>query len=63
MQSSFHKSIDRIYRHLVKRKVLGIVEFCDELNLSPSTFYNYRKFLLARYPNVRYENQEYRIVE
>lgn len=53
------KSLDRIAKEIRKRKRLDIVNFCDVLNLSPSTFYNYRKFITARYTDIIYENNEF----
>ena len=57
------KSLDKIYQLVKKEKVVDIVKFCDMLNLSPSTFYNYRKFVEVRYPNIIYENQTFKWIE
>jgi len=57
------KSIDRIAKEVRKRKRLDIVTFCDVLNLSPSSFYNYRKFVTARYPDIIYENNQFVALE
>lgn len=58
-----HKSIDKIAKLIRKEKVVDIVKFCDMLDLSPSTFYNYRKFVVARYHDIVYENGEFRVIE
>ena len=63
MKRNMHNSIDRIAKLVAREKVVDIVKFCDVLNLSPSSFYNYRKFVTARYPNIIYEHQEYKLVE
>lgn len=53
------KSLDRIAKLTRDRKRLDIVTFCDVLNLSPSSFYNYRKFVTSRYSDIIYENGEF----
>ena len=55
-----HKTIDKIAKLVRKEKVVDIVKFCDLLDLSPSSFYNYRKFVVARYEDIIYENGEFR---
>ena len=57
------RSIDRIAKEVRNRKRLDIVTFCDVLNLSPSSFYNYRKFVTARYRDVIYENGEFVLIQ
>ena len=57
------KSIDRIARLVREKKRLDIVTFCDLLDLSPSSFYNYRKFVTARYHDIIYENGEYVLLD
>ena len=47
-----HKTIDRIAKEVRRRKRLDIVTFCDVLDLSPSSFYNYRKFVVSRYDDI-----------
>jgi len=63
MKRTMAKSIDRIAKEVRKRKRLDIVTFCDVLNLSPSSFYNYRKFVTARYPDIIYENNQFVALE
>ena len=57
------KSIDRIAKLVREEKRLDIVKFCDVLNLSPSSFYNYRKFVIARYHDIIYENGQFVLIE
>ncbi|MGQ0796010.1 MAG: hypothetical protein ACT4N5_07510 [Nitrosopumilaceae archaeon] len=56
MKRSMSKALDKIYRLVKEKKIVDIVTFCDLLNLSPSTFYNYRRFVTTRYENIIYEN-------
>jgi len=63
MKRTMAKSIDRIAKEVRKRKRLDIVTFCDVLNLSPSSFYNYRKFVTTRYSDIIYENGEFIALE
>ena len=57
------KSIDRIAKEVRARKRLDIVTFCDVLDLSPSSFYNYRKFVTSKYHDIIYENGEFKAIE
>ena len=63
MKRNMARSIDRIAKLVRDEKRVDIVKFCDVLNLSPSSFYNYRKFVTARYHDIIYENCEFRLVE
>ena len=63
MKRSMSKVLDKIYQLVKKEKIVDIVKFCDMLDLSPSTFYNYRKFITTRYSNIIYENQSYKWIE
>ena len=63
MKRNMFKSIDRIAREVRKRKRLDIVTFCDVLDLSPSSFYNYRKFVIGKYHDIIYENGEFIAIE
>ena len=56
MKRTMSKLLDRIYQLVKQEKVVDVVKFCDLLDLSPSTFYNYRKFVTSRYVNITYEN-------
>jgi len=56
MKIGMHRTLEKMAALIKKEKRIDIVRFCDALNLSPSTFYNYRKFILQRYPNIQYEN-------
>ena len=54
MKRNMHTTIDKIAK-LTRRqgkKGLDIMTFCDMLNLSPSTWYNYKKFVVHRYPDI-----------
>ena len=55
MKRGMHRTLEKIKALVEKEKMVDIVKFCDRLDLSPSSFYNYRKFVLARYPNIIYE--------
>lgn len=57
------KTIDKIARLVRKEKRVDIVKFCDLLDMSPSSFYNYRKFVVARYHDIVYENGEFIALE
>ena len=63
MKRNMARSIDRIAKLVREEKRLDIVKFCDILNLSPSSFYNYRKFVTARYHDIIYENGEFVLIE
>jgi len=63
MKRNMHKTIDKIAKLVRKEKVVDIVKFCDLLDLSPSSFYNYRKFVTSRYEDIIYENGEFRVLE
>lgn len=63
MKRNMFRTIDRIAKEVRKRKVLDIVTFCDVLDLSPSSFYNYRKFVTSRYHDIIYENGEFKAIE
>lgn len=63
MKRNMSKTLDRIYQLVKREKVVDIVKFCDLLDLSPSSFYNYRKFVTQRYTNIIYENQMFKWVE
>jgi len=56
MKRNMSKTLDKIYRLVQKEKRVDIVKFCNLLDMSPSTFYNYRKFVEARYVNIIYED-------
>jgi len=63
MKRGMHSQLEKMKRLIEKEKFVDIVKFCDLLNLSPSTFYNYRKFIVSRYPNIIYENQAFKWIE
>ena len=63
MKRNMFKSIDRIAKEVRSRKRLDIVTFCDVLDLSPSSFYNYRKFVTSKYHDIIYENGEFKALD
>ena len=63
MKRTMNTTIDKIYRLIKKEKVVDVVKFCSLLDLSPSTFYNYRKFLESRYVNISYEDGSFKWLE
>lgn len=54
MKRGMHTTIDRIAKLTRKqgKKGLDLLTFCDLMNLSPSTWYNYKKFVVHRYPDI-----------
>ena len=63
MKRNMAKSIDRIAKLVREEKRVDVVKFCNMLNLSPSSFYNYRKFVIDRYHDIIYENGEFIALE
>ena len=59
MKRNMSKTLDKIAKLVRVEKRVDIVKFCDRLEYSPSTFYNYRKFVTARYHDIIYENGEF----
>jgi ACT domain-containing protein len=58
MKRTMSKTLDKIYQLVKDKKQIDILTFCDLLNMSPSSYYNYKKFVLHRYPNIIEENQK-----
>lgn len=63
MKRSMSRSLDKIYQLVKKEKIVNKVLFCNLLDLSPSTFYNYKPFVLDRYPNIIYEDGSLKWIE
>jgi len=63
MKRNMHKTIDKIAQLVRKEKVVDIVKFCNLLDLSPSSFYNYRKFVVDRYHDIIYEDGSFKLVK
>jgi len=63
MKRGMHSQLEKIKRLVQKEKHVDIVKFCDMMNLSPSTFYNYRKFVVSRYHNIIYEGQAFHWID
>lgn len=63
MKRSMSRTLDKIYRLVKEYKNVDIVMFCNKLDFSPSTFYNYRKFVLDRYVNIIYEDNAFKWIE
>jgi len=56
MKRTMHRTIDRMARLARESGPLDIVDVCDRLDLAPSTFYNYIKFVTRRYDDIVYED-------
>jgi len=63
MKRSMNKTIDKIYQLVKREKNVDVVKFCSLLDLSPSSFYNYRRFVTSRYENVIYEDGSFKWLE
>ena len=63
MKRNMSATINKIYQLVKKEKVVDVVKFCNLLDLSPSSFYNYRKFVESRYDNIIYENGTFKWIE
>jgi len=63
MKRNMHKTIDKIATLIRKEKRVDIVKFCNLLDYSPSTFYNYRKFVLDRYHDIIYEDGMFKTIK
>ena len=55
--------LDKIYYLVKEEKIVDVVVFCKLMDLSPSTFYNYRKFVIDRYENIIYEDGCFKWIE
>ena len=56
MKKNMSRTLDKIVRMVRREGRLDEITFCDLMDLSPSTFYNYRKHILHRYPDITFEN-------
>jgi ACT domain-containing protein len=63
MKRNMHKTIDKIAKLVRQEKRVDIVKFCNLLDLSPSSFYNYRKFVVDRYHDIVYEDGAFVLIE
>lgn len=63
MKKSMSALLGKIYQLVKMEKTVDIVLFCKKLDLSPSTFYNYRKFVIDRYENIIYEDGSFKWVD
>jgi ACT domain-containing protein len=64
MKRSMSSTLDKIYQLVKKQKSIDIFMFCDLLNMSPSSWYNYKKFILHRYPdNIVFEDEKLKWIE
>ena len=59
MKKSLSARLDRIVREVRRRGVLDMVTFCNVLDYCPSSFYNYKKLILARYADIVFESGNY----
>jgi len=57
------RTCDRIAKEVRRRGKLDELTFCDVLDLSPSTFYNYRKHVTHRYTDIIFEDNQYVALE
>jgi len=57
------RTLDRIVREVRRRGKLDEITFCDVLDLSPSTFYNYQKHITHRYDDIIFEDGNYVALE
>jgi len=56
MKRTMHRTIDKIAQKVREMGSLNRVQFCNELDLSPATFYNYKDFVVDRYTDIIFEN-------
>jgi len=63
MKKNMSKTLDRIVREVRRQGKLDEVTFCDLMDLSPSTFYNYKKHILHRYHDISFEDGAYIALE
>jgi len=63
MKRNMSRTCDKIAKEVRKRGRLDEVTFCDVLDLSPSTFYNYQKHVTHRYHDIIYEDGAYVAIE
>ena len=57
------RTLDRIVREVRRQGKLDEITFCDIMDLSPSTFYNYRKHILHRYDDIIFEDGYLKAIE
>ena len=63
MKRNMALTLDRIVRKVRELGKLDEITFCDIMDLSPSTFYNYRKHILHRYNDIIFEDGAYVALE
>jgi len=56
MKRGMHLTIDKIAKAVRVHGSLDKVQFCTLLDLSPSTFYNYKDFVTARYEDIVWQS-------
>jgi len=63
MKRNMSRTCDKIAKKVRELGKLDEVTFCDVLDLSPSTFYNYRKHVTHRYSDIIFEDCQYVALE
>lgn len=56
-------TLKKVFTLVHKDKEVDMVKFCEVLNLSPSTWYNYRPFILSKFPSIIFEDNKLKWVE
>jgi len=56
MKRTMHRTIDKMARLARSDGPIDIVDTCERLDIAPSTFYNYTKFVTRRYQDIIYED-------
>ncbi len=56
MKRNMARTLDRIVKKTRELGKLDEVTFCDLMDLSPSTFYNYRKQIQHRYEDITFQD-------
>lgn len=44
-----------------KRKVISFGELCSEGHIAPSTLYSYKKIILAKFPDIEFDGQNFKV--
>jgi len=52
----------RLAEIIRKRRVISFGELCSEGHIAPATLYGYRKILLARFKDIEYDGENFRVI-
>lgn len=63
MKRTMHRTIDKMARLARETGPIDMVDCCERLDIAPSTFYNYIKFVTRRYHDIVYENGMLRAIQ